>query len=69
MRDHAAIGRAAFGGAGLQERGVEPAAVLVGALHIDIGNAVLGAIFAVAQHEGVGRAGIEPHIEHVEHLV
>ena len=47
---------------------MEPAAVLVGPFHIDIGNAVSAAIRAVAQHESVGRATVEPHIQNVRDL-
>ena len=67
--DHIAIGRTALGAAGLQERGMEPAAVLVGAFHVDIGDAILCAVLAVAQNERVGGAGIEPHIQHVKDLI
>ncbi|MPL90964.1 hypothetical protein SDC9_37023 [bioreactor metagenome] len=65
MRHHVAIGRAADRGRALQQRGVEPAAVLVGAFHVDVGDAVPGAVRTVAQHEGMRRPAIEPDIEHV----
>ena len=42
--------------------------MLVGAFQIQVGNSVSAAIFAVTQHKGVGRAGIEPHVQHVKHL-
>jgi len=48
---------------------MEPPAMLVGAFQIDIGNAIVRAVFAVAQHKGVGRAAVEPHVENVEHLI
>ena len=43
--------------------------MLVGAFHVDIGDAVLGAILTVAQHEGMGRPAVEPHVENVENLI
>ena len=66
VSQHVVIGRAAAGAAAFQQRGVEPAAVLVRALQIH--HAVLAAIdlamnagqpremHRVFQHEGVGRA-------------
>ncbi len=66
--DDVAVGRAAKGAAGLEQRGMEPAAMLVGAFHVDVGDAVLGAVGAVAEDEGVGGAAIEPHVEDVEDL-
>ena len=68
MGQHAAIGRAAQRAAGLQHRGMEPPPVLIGAFQIKVGNPIGRAIGAVAQHEGMGRAGVEPHIQHVEDL-
>ena len=66
MRDHRLVGRAPPRPAALQQRGVEPAAVLVGALEIDIRRP--HPVGAVAQNEGMGRAGIEPDIEDVGDL-
>jgi hypothetical protein len=43
--------------------------MLVGAFQIQIGDAVGAAIGAVAQHEGMGRAAVEPHIQHVHDLI
>ena len=43
--------------------------MLVGAFKVEIGDAVRAAVLAVAQHEGMGGTGIEPHVENVEHLV
>ena len=43
--------------------------MLVGAFEVEIGQPVLGPILAVAQHEGMGRAGIEPHVQDVVDLV
>ncbi len=69
MGHHVAIGRAAQGAAGLQQGGVEPAAVLVGAFHVDVGNAVLGPVGAIPQHKRVGGATVEPHVEDVIDLL
>ena len=65
MGEHAAVGRPPDRPAGLEHRGLEPAAVLVGALQVEVGEPVLGAVRPVAQHEGVGGAGVEPHVEDV----
>ncbi len=48
---------------------MEPAPVLVGAFHIDISDAVFGAVGAVAQNEGMGRTRIKPNVQNVEHLI
>ena len=48
---------------------MEPPAVLIGAFHVDVGNAVLGPVLTVAQHKSVGRARVEPHVQHVKHLI
>jgi hypothetical protein len=53
---HAPVGRAADGAAGLEHGGMEPAAVLVGAFEVEVGDAVLGPVRAVAEDEGVGGA-------------
>lgn len=63
MGEHAVEGRAAAGSAAFQERGLEPAAMLVRAFQIEI-RRPLG-IGPALQGEGVGGAGIEPHIEDV----
>ena len=75
---HGVVGRAAAGAAGLEQRGVEPAAVLVGAfeVHHRVGTAVADPVQAcergeglrILQREGVGRARIEPDVEHVVDL-
>ena len=62
---HAAVGRTALGAAGLQHRGMEPAAMLVGALEIQVGDAIVRPVRAVAQHEGMGGARVKPHVQHV----
>ena len=77
--EHHVIGRAPARAAGFQQRGMEPAAVLVGALqiHDGVGAAVDLApdagetreMHRVLQHEGVGRAGIEPDVENVVDLL
>ena len=67
MGDHRVVGRAAAGAAGLQHRGVEPAAVLVGALEVDARRP--DAVGAVAEREGVGGAGVEPDVEDVGDLL
>ncbi len=71
--------RDAAGAAAFEQRGVKPAAVLVGALEIHHGvvAAVLPAADAgegrkalrVLQREGVGRAGVEPDVEDVVDLL
>ncbi len=59
-------------GAGFEQRGLEPAAMLVGTLEIEVGLRALVAFGAQQvgpaarfEHEGVGRAGIEPDVEDV----
>ena len=42
--------------------------MLVGAFQIQVRDPVRRPILAVAQHEGMGRAAIEPHVQHVEDL-
>ena len=72
------VGRAAARAAALQQRGVEPAAMLVGPFEIhdlvaaavaqpaDAGEA--GKLFGILQREGVGRARVEPDVEDVVDL-
>ncbi len=60
------VGRAAHGAAGLQQRRVEPAAVLVGAFEIEARRP--DPVGPVAQREGVGRAAVEPDVEDVGDL-
>ena len=83
--EHEAVGqhhverRAAAGAAAFQQRGMEPAAVLVGAfeIHHRVGPAVVLALDAgearemlrVLQHEGVRRAGVEPDVADVVDLL
>ena len=68
-------GAAAARAAGFQQRGLKPAAVLIGAfeIHHRIRSAVLlcaspARSARVFEVEGVGRAGIEPHVENVVDL-
>ena len=83
--EHEAVGehhverRAAAGAAAFEQRGLEPAAMLVGAfeIHHRVGPAVGLApdagerreVLGVLQHEGVGRAGVEPDVEDVVDLL
>ena len=79
VRQHDVIGRAPAGAAALQQRGMKPAAVLVGAfqIHHGVGAAIDLALDAgqprevhgVLQHEGMGRAGIEPDVADVVDLL
>ena len=50
-----------------QKRGLEPAAMLVGAFQIERGRPF--EVRALLEHEGVGATGIEPHIEDVADLL
>ena len=75
VRQHDVEGRAAARAAAFQQRGMKPAAMLVGAFEIHHG--VLAAVdlaldagelremLRVFQHEGVRRAGVEPDVENV----
>ena len=71
VRQDALVGRAAVHGAGRQQRGMEPAAVLVMAFQIEVG---LGAIVMAAtrvgtlEHRGVCGAGVEPDFQNVAAL-
>ena len=48
---------------------MEPTPVLVSAFKVKVGEAIGRAIGAVAQHECVSRARVEPHVEYVIDLV
>jgi len=73
--EHRVVRRDPARAARFQQRGVEPAAMLVGAfeIHHRVGAAVLlaanageaGEVLGVFEHEGVGRARIEPDVENV----
>ena len=71
VHDHAVrhdllVGRHAARGAAFQQGGLEPAAMLVAAFHVDVRlpRCVVNDA-ALAQREGVRRAGVEPDVEHV----
>ena len=67
VRHHRVIGRAAARAACLEQRGLEPAAMLVRAFEIEVGRPFeIGPLF---QHERMRRAGIEPDIENVGDLL
>ena len=67
MGDDGVVGRAAARAAAFEQRGMEPAAMLVGAFEIDVGRPF--EVGPVLQREGVRRAGIEPDVEDVHDLV
>ncbi len=79
MRQHNVIGRAAARAAGFQQRGMEPAAMLIRALEIEhlIRAAVAlafdsreaGKMRRVLEREGMRRAGVEPHVENIVDLL
>ena len=66
MRQHRLERRHAARADRFQQRGLEPAAMLVGAFQIEVGRPGQAARL---QHEGVGRAGLEPDIDDVHHLL
>ena len=69
---HEAVGqqllvrRAADGGATGKQRGLEPAAVLVGAFQVQVGRP--RQLCALLEHGKVGGAGVEPHVQRVGEL-
>ena len=75
VSENRVIGRAVARAAGFQQRGMEPAAMLVRAFEIHdlVGAAIALAMnssetresLGVFEHEGVGAARIKPHVEHV----
>jgi hypothetical protein len=65
--EDALVRRAAARAAALQQRRLEPAAVLVGAFQIEVGGRA--AVVAAFQGEGVGRAAVEPDVEDVDDLL
>ena len=67
VRQHGLVGRASARPAGLDQRGLEPAAVLVRAFQIKIGRP--SQLRALLEHKGVGRARIEPHLDDVGDLL
>ena len=60
---HRVIGRAAARAAAFEQRRLEPAAMLVRAFEIEVGADALAV--ARLDHEGVGRAAVEPDVEDV----
>ena len=67
VRQHAVVGRAAARAAALEQRGMEPAAMLVRALEIEVGRPLqVGIAF---EREDVRAARVEPDIEDVAHLL
>ena len=67
MRHHRVIGCAAARAARLEQRGLEPAAMLIRAFEIEVGRPF--EIGALLKHECMRRAGIEPDIENVGDLL
>ena len=67
MRHHRLVRSAAARAASFEQRGLEPAAMLVGALEIKLSRP--GEVLALLKHEGVGAPGVEPDIENVVDLL
>ena len=67
VRQHRVVGRAAARAAAFQQRGMEPAAMLVGAFEIEDGRPFQ--VRPLLQHEGMRGAGIEPDVEDVVDLL
>ena len=65
----ALVGRLAVGHAGHQQRGMEPAAMLVRALQVEVGGERGIVAVRAAQHRVVRRAGVEPDIQRVAALL
>ena len=59
-------GRAAAGADGLEQAGLEPAAVLVAAFEVEVGGPWLA---AALEGEAVGAAAFEPDVDDVHHLL
>ena len=66
MRQHRLERRPPARAHGFQQRGMEPAAMLVGAFQVQVGRPGQAARL---QHEGVGGAAFEPHVHDVHHLL
>ncbi len=64
---HLGVGRPVVHGHRGEQGGLEPAAVLVGALQVQIRGRAQS--FAVLQHAGVGHAGVEPDVQGVMDLL
>ena len=67
VRQHAVVGRAAARAAALEQRGMEPAAMLVGAFEIEVGRPFELGI--ALEREDVRAARVEPDVEDVRHLL
>ena len=68
--EHLIIGRAAAGDASFEQRGLEPAAMLVRSFEVEVGGPCEVRPAPAFEHEGMGAAAIEPHVENVgDHLV
>ncbi len=65
---HRVIRRAPACAAALQQRALEPAAMLVAALQIQVGGPAKLWPFAGLQREDMGAAAVEPDVEDVENL-
>ncbi len=61
VREHRPVRRATVNACGCEQRGLEPATVLVGAFEVQIGGE--GQPRAPRQHAGVRDAGVEPHVQ------
>ena len=66
MGEDRAVGRRVAGADRLEQRGLEPSAVLVRALEIEVGRPA--ELRAHREHRGVAAAGVEPHVEDVRFL-
>ena len=66
MGEHAFIGRRVTDRGAGQQRGLEPAAVLVGAFQVEVGGH--RQLVALLEHRIVGDAGVEPDVEDVGDL-
>ena len=66
VRQHGAVRCAAVDGHGGQQGRLEPAAVLVGALHVEVGGVVDLRVFRA--HAAMHQPGIHPHVHHVRDL-
>uniref|UniRef100_A0A0N5A5U6 NAD-specific glutamate dehydrogenase n=1 Tax=Parastrongyloides trichosuri TaxID=131310 RepID=A0A0N5A5U6_PARTI len=66
-----AVRRMAVDGAAGEQRGVEPAAVLVGTFQVQVGAraAFVADVVRATQHVPVGGTGVEPHVQGVGDLV
>ncbi|MPN51375.1 hypothetical protein SDC9_199019 [bioreactor metagenome] len=68
MRQQRLVRSAAVDGAAGEQRGLEPAAMLVGPFEIEIGRMCRYGSMRAAQDMPVRRAGVEPDVEGILHL-